>query len=157
TSDGYVALQCTVEHHWPKLLEAMGREDLKDDPRFVDNTARLANFEATDAVVAQWTARKTKDEVFEICRRHKVPCAPVRDLVEVMNDPHLHGRGMLQWIEHPELGRIVVPNSPIRIHDTYVPAATPSPGLGEHNEQVYGEVLSLSPDEVAMLKQSGDI
>jgi len=51
-------------------------------------------------------------EVFAITKRHRIPCAPVRDVGEVMHDAHMHERGMLEWIEHDEIGRIVVPTSP---------------------------------------------
>jgi crotonobetainyl-CoA:carnitine CoA-transferase CaiB-like acyl-CoA transferase len=55
----------------------------------------------------------------------------MRDLVEVMNDPHVHERGMLEWVEHPELGRITVPNSPLRFHGARPAKTLPSPRLGE--------------------------
>src|SRR5260370_8970797 len=55
TNDGYVAMNIAVEEHWYNLLRAMGREDLRDDPRFADNAARVSNREATDVLVAAWT------------------------------------------------------------------------------------------------------
>src|SRR5580693_2279660 len=61
---GYVAVNIAVEEHWHNLLRAMGREDLRDDPRFADNAARVANREATDALVAAWTRTLGKMEVF---------------------------------------------------------------------------------------------
>ena len=64
--------------------------------------------------------------------------APVRDVSEVMHDPHMHERGMLEWIEHDEIGRIVVPTSPLRFHGADKVATTPSPKLGQHNAEVYG-------------------
>jgi crotonobetainyl-CoA:carnitine CoA-transferase CaiB-like acyl-CoA transferase len=87
----------------------MGREDLRDDPRFADNAARVANREATDALVAAWTRTLGKMEVFAMAKRHRIPLAPVREVDEVMRDGHMHERGMLEWIEHDEIGRIVVP------------------------------------------------
>ena len=115
-NDGYVAMNIAVEEHWHNLLRAMGREDLRDDPRFADNTARVANREATDALVAAWTRTLGKMEVFAIAKRHRIPLAPVRDVDEVMRDRHMHERGMLEWIEHDEIGRVVVPTTPLRIH-----------------------------------------
>ena len=155
--DGHIALQCVLEEHWTKLLRVMAREDLKDDPRFATNAARCTNQAATDALVTEWTTQHGKLEIFEITRRHRIPCAAVRDVVEVMNDPHMHERGALEWITHPELGRIVVPTTPQRLHGASQVPTAPSPGLGEHNVEIYGKRLGLSPDELAELKRTGVI
>jgi len=92
TNDGYVAVNIAVEEHWHNLLRAMGREDLRDDPRFADNAARVANREATDALVTAWTRTLSKREAFAIAKRHRIPLAPVRDIDEVMRDRHMHER-----------------------------------------------------------------
>jgi CoA:oxalate CoA-transferase len=155
--DGHVALQCVIEEHWKKLLHAMGREDLKDDPRFASNAQRTANQVATDALVTEWTAQHGKSEIFEITRRYRIPCAPVRDLVEVMNDRHMHERGALEWIDHPELGRVVVPTTPLRLHGAPKVPTAPSPALGESNVEIYGDWLGLPTAEIAELKRSGVI
>ena len=93
-------------------------------------------------------------EVFTITKRHRIPCAPVRDVNEVMHDAHMHERGMLEWIDHDEIGHIVVPTSPLRFHGTDKVATAPSPKLGQHNDDIYGGWLGLSPSEIADLKQS---
>ena len=157
TNDGYVAINVAVEEHWHHLLVAMGREDLRSDPRFKTNADRIEHIEETDAIVGAWTRTLGKMEVFTITKRHRIPCAPVRDLSEVMHDPHMHERGMLEWIEHDEIGRVVVPTSPLRFHDADRVATTPSPKLGQHNAEIYGGWLGLSPREVADLAQSGVI
>jgi CoA:oxalate CoA-transferase len=155
--DGYVAIICVVENHWQNLLAAMGREDLKDDPRFADNAARVGNLALTDAVVQRWTEALGKDEIFARTKQHRIPSAPVRDLLEVMNDRHMHERGMLERIDHPELGDIVVPTSPLRFHGADRVATTPSPRIGQHNDQVYGGWLGLSADDIAALRREGVI
>lgn len=155
--DGYVALQCVIEDHWTKLLRVMEREDLRDDPRFATNAARCRNQAATDALVTAWTTQRGKLEIFEITRRHRIPCAAVRDLGEVMNDRHMHERGALEWIDHPELGRVVVPTTPLRLHGAPMVPTVPSPGLGEHNVEIYGGWLGLSTAEIAGLKRDGVI
>jgi CoA:oxalate CoA-transferase len=155
--DGHVAIICVVEGHWRNLLAAMGREHLKDDPRFANNALRVQHLAETDAVVEAWTKERTKDEIFAATKRHRVPSAPVRDLLEVMNDRHMHERGMLERIEHPELGRIVVPTSPLRFHGADKVATTPSPRLGQHNGEIYGGWLGLPPDEIAALRRDGVI
>jgi len=156
-SDGHVAVICVVESHWPALLDAMGREDLKNDPRFATNALRVENLAETDALVAAWTSKLPKAAIFAATKKHRVPSAPVRDLIEVMNDPHMHERGMLEWIDHPELGRIVIPSSPLRYHGAAAVPTVPSPALGQDNAAVYGDWLGLSADEIAALKTDGVI
>ena len=157
TKDGYVAMNLAVEEHWHSLLAAMGREELRDDPRFANNAARVAHRAETDALIAEWTGALDKMEVFAIARHHRIPLAPVRDVGEVMHDPHMHQRGMLEKIEHDEIGRLVVPNSPLRFHGADPVHATPSPKLGQHNDEIYGGWLGLSPGAIAELKEGGVI
>ncbi len=155
--DGHVAITCVVEAHWLGLLDAMGRPEKRDDPRFQDMPSRVAHIDETDALVESWTETLPKQAVFEITQRHRVPCAPVRGLVEIMNDPHMHARGMLEWIDHPEFGRLVVPNSPLRLHGADTVPTQPSPRLGEHNQTVFGDWLGLSDAEIEALRREGVI
>jgi CoA:oxalate CoA-transferase len=157
TADGHVAIHVVTEGHWQKLLTAMGREDLKDDPRFASMTARAQNMEATEAVVTAWTSKLPKAEVFAATRHHRIPCAPVRTAPEVMNDPHMHARGMLERITHPELGSIVVPTTPLRLHGADKVATIPSPTIGQHNDEIYGGWLGLTATEIAGLRKEGVI
>ncbi|MGD9616193.1 MAG: CaiB/BaiF CoA transferase family protein [Alphaproteobacteria bacterium] len=157
TSDGYVAMNLAVEEHWHSLLKAMGRDDLRDDPRFSSPAARVRNREKTDALIASWTQTLGKFEVFAIARRHRIPLAPVRDVGEVMHDPHMHERGFLEDIEHDEIGPLTVPNSPLRFHDADPVHAIPSPKLGQHNDEIYGGWVGLSAAEIAGLRESGVI
>jgi crotonobetainyl-CoA:carnitine CoA-transferase CaiB-like acyl-CoA transferase len=96
-------------------------------------------------------------EVFARCKASRIPCAPVRTAVEVMNDPHMHARGMLERIDHPELGPIVVPTTPLRLHGTDPVPTEPAPRIGQHNDEIYGGWLGLSAAEIAGLKESGVI
>jgi CoA:oxalate CoA-transferase len=157
TNDGYIAMNLAVEEHWHALLKAMGREDLRDDPRFANNAARVKHREETDALIAGWTQTLGKMEVFKVAQRYRIPLAPVRDVGEVMHDPHMHERGFLEDIEHDEIGPITVPNSPLRFHGADPVHATPSPKLGQHNDEVYGGWLGLSAAEITELKDEGAI
>jgi CoA:oxalate CoA-transferase len=154
TKDGWVAIHAVTEGHWQNLLRAMGRTDLLDDPRFASHAARAENMAATEAVVTAWTIGLAKSEVVAAAKRFKIPAAAVRNAVEVMNDPHMHERGMLQRIEHPSLGPIIVPNSPLRLHGAERVEPLPSPSLGQHNPEVYGGWLGLDVEE---LKRAGAI
>src|SRR4051812_24246634 len=156
-SDGHIAIICVGEQHWKNLLDAMGRADLRDDPRFASLTTRVAHMDMVDDLVTGFTRRYNKQDLFALLMKHRVPCAPVRTLMEVVNDPHLHQRGMLQWIDHPELGRIVVQSSPMRYDGTPQLPHQPSRRLGEDNEGVLTGWLGLSGDEVTRLAREGVI
>jgi crotonobetainyl-CoA:carnitine CoA-transferase CaiB-like acyl-CoA transferase len=157
TKDGHVAIHVVTEAHFQNLLKAMGREDLAGDPRFATNAARVAQIDETEALVAGWTKTLGKMEVFARTREYRIPCAPVRNAAEVMNDPHMHERGMLERIDHPELGEIVVPTTPLRLHGTLRVETLPSPGVGQHNAEIYGGWLGLSRGEIDELKDAGVI
>ena len=76
----------------------------------------------------------------------------MRDVAEVMNCEHMHERGTLEWVDHPDLGRVILPTTPLRLHGTDIAPAVPSARVGQHNDEVYGEWLGLSAAEVEALK-----
>jgi formyl-CoA transferase len=157
TSDGYVVLNCPGDHHFRAVLDVMGRGDLKDDPRFLTRSSRVANFEAVDDLIETWTKTLTRDEVARRMLAAKVPCAPVRNLIEVMQDENMHARGSLQWIDHPELGRVALPHSPLFFGGTERRPIEPSLPVGARNDEVFGKWLGQSEEELAALKSEGVI
>ncbi|MFL5251782.1 MAG: CaiB/BaiF CoA transferase family protein [Rhodopila sp.] len=156
-TDGLLAIHPGTEQHWRNILKAAGRDDLLDDPRFRTMHDRSRHLDEVNAIVTAWTSTLSKDEAAEQARRFRIPCSPVRDVSEVMHDPHMHARGMLEWVDHPDLGRVVLPTTAIRLHDTDIPPARPSPHLGQHNDEVYGGWLGLAAQEIAALRAEGVI
>ena len=155
--DGHIAINAIKEAHWQGLLRVMGRDDLIGDPRYATNKARVARMEETDALVEAWSRTKTRAEIIALTTEHRLPVAQVRNLVEVAHDPHMHERGMLEWIDHPDYGRIVVPTSPLRLHGADKVETVPSPAVGAHNAEVYGDWLGLGADDIAQLRSDGVI
>jgi CoA:oxalate CoA-transferase len=154
-SDGHVAIIGLTDDHWRSLCAVMGRPELADDDRFRSNGRRYHNLDAVDALIGAWTAGRTRDDVVTTLHEAKVPAAAVRDVGEVVADPHLHERGAIQAIDHPQLGEIVVPHSPLRFRGTDPVPLTPSPALGADNDEVLGEWLGLSAAERAALADEG--
>ena len=152
TADGHIAIICVSEAHWKALLKAMQREDLLGDARFSDLKHRVDHMDEVDALVAEFTALHTKKALFDLLMAHRVPCAPVRDLDEVVNDEHMHARRALEWVEHPMYGRVCLPNSPMRYDGVEPIALRPSGPLGRDNQEVYGDWLGLSADDIAGLQ-----
>ena len=145
TSDGYIAIICVGEVHWRALTAAMGRPELSEDPRFLSLKTRVAAIDEVDAIVSAWTSTRTKDDVFTTLMAHKVACAPVRTLEEVMNDPNMHARGALQWQDHPDLGRIVVQHSALRFDGLPLRPLDPSRALGADTDAVLAEFAITPP------------
>ena len=155
--DGYVAMNLAVEEHWHNLLAAMGREDLRNDPRYCTPDARVENRVLVDGTIGEWTKTLPRMEIFAIAKQRRIPLAPVREVDEVMHDRHMHERGYLDDIEHDEIGPITVPTSPLRFHGADRRVTSPSPKLGQHNEEIYGGWLGLSSADIAGLKADGVI
>ena len=156
-ADGHVAIICIREGHWRNLTRAMNRVDLQERTEFADMAARCRNMDALDTEVERWTAALPKSEIFRIAQEHDVICAPVQSLEEVVNDPQLHARGTLEWVDHPTLGRIAICHSPLRWEGTDLPSLTEVPYLGAHNRDLYCGVFGLTEDEVATLEGDGAI
>jgi CoA:oxalate CoA-transferase len=151
TRDGHLAIICVGEAQWRALLKAMQREYLAEDPRFATLAKRVEHGAEVDTLVGDFCAGFDKEELFQLLIRHRVPCAPVRDLAEVVTDPHMHQRRALEWVDHPLLGRVVLPNSPLRFAGSEPLPIEPTGVLGRDNMAVYCEWLGLARDEVERL------
>ncbi|MES2978538.1 MAG: CoA transferase [Pseudomonadota bacterium] len=155
TMDGYIAILCVGETHWRSLLAAMGREELATDPRFLNLKTRVEHIDEVDALVGEFASRYAKEDLFALLMRHRVPSSPVRDLNEVIHDPHMLARRAIEWIDHPDLGRIPVPNSPIRYAGSEPLGIIPSRRLGQDNQAVYGDWLGLTSEAIEQLHAEG--
>lgn len=155
--DGYVVLNAPGDHHFRAILEVMGRSGLKDDPRFASRSARVANFAAVDALIEGWTRTLPKHDIAQRMLAAAVPCAPVRDLAEVMNDRNMHARGSLQWVDHPQLGRVVLPHTPLVFEGVKRRPLQPSQALGASNDAVFGRWLGHTKRELAAFRADGVI
>jgi formyl-CoA transferase len=147
--DGYVVLNAPGDHHFRAILHVMGRDDLKDDPRFLSRSSRVENFAAVDELIQNWSQSLARNDVAQRMLAAKVPCAPVRTLSEVMVDENMHARGSLQWVDHPDLGRVVLPHSPLVFEGAERRKISPSVTLGASNADIFGTWLGHTPEELA--------
>ncbi|MBD3648717.1 MAG: CoA transferase [Pseudomonadales bacterium] len=151
--DGHVAIICIREGHWRALAGAMERPELIEDEKFGSMAARAAAMDEVDELVSAWTSQRTKQEALTILQEAGVPSSMVRNVEEVLNDSHLHAKGMLRRVQHPAMGDIVLSNSPINVaRDNPITPQLP-PALGEQNAAVYKELLGLSDETLRQLSE----
>jgi crotonobetainyl-CoA:carnitine CoA-transferase CaiB-like acyl-CoA transferase len=154
TSDGYVVVAARDEKFWRNLCDAIGRPDLKDDPRTFDNGARVANREFVVNTLEAIFAAQTRAHWLAILDRHDIPNAPVNDIAEVFADEQVLARGMVQSYEHPTVGSVRYPPTPIKFDGWEFPRE-PAPMLGEHTIAVLRDRLRYDDAHIDYLVSSG--
>lgn len=150
--DEWVAVSVRDDADWVAVLDVIGRPELADDPRFDTAQARLANHDAFDDVMRQWTATQAPDEAADALRRRGVPAERLLTGDRMYDVDQLDARGFYEELEHPLSGRQRFPGWPFRI--TPGPLRhhhTPSPTLGQHNDEVLS-AMGLTDDEIATLR-----
>jgi CoA:oxalate CoA-transferase len=155
--DGYIAVLCNHEKHWQALLRAMQRSDLAEHPQYSSMRGRVEQMAQVDALIDAWTRTLDRSEVFDRLIAERVPCAPVRELAETLDDPHMHERGMLMKVAHPTFGEVTICRSPLKFVGQPPPAWIMPPTYGQHNEEIYGGDLGLDSAKLAALSQQGVI
>jgi formyl-CoA transferase len=151
-ANDWLFMHVSSNEQWYRLLGVVGREDLKDDPRFATPVTRGAHRQETNQVVIDWLRDKTKIEAMEIFCRAGVPCGAVRDTLEVLNDPDLRRRGIFVTVQDPDRGEVTIPGWPIQMSDANV-AVRAAPRVGEHNQEILGGLLGKSDAEVRALTE----
>lgn len=154
-NDGWVAMLCVSERHWEALLGLMGRQDLLGAEKFKDLQSRVSNIDELDAMIETWTRQFDKVTLVDMLIKARIPCAPVREIDEVVNDPHMHARGTLKRIDHPELGNVVLPTGPMLFSGSERPDLIPSKAVGADNRAVFGEWLGVGSDDLDEMQKTG--
>ena len=141
---------------WKTLLSVVSRPELIDDPRFGSPAKRAEHADAIGEVVSAWTRLRTKREAMQELGSAGIPAGAVFDTLELSEDPHLRRRGMFVTVRHPERGDFTMPGWPVRMSCSSVPI-TAAPLLGQHNREVYADLLGLSEPELTRLANEGVI
>ena len=154
TSDGYVVVAARDEKFWQNLCDAVERPDLKDDPRTRDNASRVANREFVVSTLEGLFVTRSKAEWLGTLDAHDIPNAPVNDIEDVFNDEQVLARGMVRSYEHPTLGEVRYPPSPIKFSAWESPNES-APMLGEHTIAVLSERLGLDESDIRAMARLG--
>jgi formyl-CoA transferase len=141
---------------WERLLKLMEREDLLGEERFNSPKQRYLNRAEVDRIVGAWTVQFTKFELMQLLSDANIPAGAVMSTADLSVDEDLYRRGTFGWVDHPKRGRMWMPGPAIQLSESKVPLQ-PAPLLGQHTDEVYREVLSLSDDEISELRSVGAI
>ena len=157
TRDGRVFISAGVLAQLQRLYTAIGRKDLLDTPLGANQAGRYKYREQIDAIISEWTSTRTTDEILDLLKKVDVPCTKLPTFDEVCNDPQLISRDMIIEVEQTISGKVKVPGSLFKLSKTPGNVQYPAPYLGEHNYEVYSEMLGYTEDEINRLSNEGVI
>jgi len=156
TADGHMNIAASGQHMYRRLCEALDVKPLIDDPRFKTPQDRSKNRLACNEELEKATVSKTSAEWVEILNKAGVPCGPILNVKEVFEDEQIRHLKLATKIQHPRLGEQEVQNLPVTLSRTPGKVVSASPDLGEHTDQVLGE-LGYSKDDIAALHREGAV
>jgi CoA:oxalate CoA-transferase len=159
TKDGYIVLALTwgIENQWELYCATIGRHDLIDDPRFDTPALRTEHHDELEPLLIEAMRKKTTAEWLREFDAIGLPCGPLNDIPQAAEQPQVKARGMLVEVDHPVIGKLPLPDTPVKLSRTPGGIRGASPALGEHTDAVLRELLALSDDEIADLRQAAVI
>ena len=153
--DQYLFILC-LDHQWSVLCRAMGKPELIEDPRFLNNAKRVEHQPEVIQVIEGWIrSQASDDEALRILHEGHVPAAPVLSIAEAINHPHLKERRTVRRVKDSVFGEIDIPGMPLRFSQFPEELPLQAASLGEHNEEILRTYLSYTPEQVRQLEAEG--
>jgi crotonobetainyl-CoA:carnitine CoA-transferase CaiB-like acyl-CoA transferase len=157
TQDGWIIVPTVGGPMFKRWARLIGREDFIDDPRFRDDISRGNNAGAINEAMSDWCSQRTREQAIAELERARVPCGPCYELDEVLADPQVASRKLLQEVEYPGGTKPVpIASTPVRLSDIPVASCRRAPTLGEHTDEVLSEI-GFTVSEIAALRNAGAI
>ena len=156
--DGEFMIGANKDSLWKRLAEAMGRPELGDDPRYATHLARGQNQDELDALINDWTKTLTVDEVDALMIDYSIPAGRVYRAPDMIADPHFQAREAIIEIETERFGPLKMQSSFPKFSATPGSVRRPAPSsVGQHNAEIYGELLGLGATELEAMANQGII
>ncbi len=155
--DRWCAIAVFTDGEWQGFKLALGNPPWAEGRRFASLAARLKNSEQLNRLVEGGTKEHTAEEAMALLQERGVAAGVVQDASDLAQDPQLKQRGFFIELDHPELGKTISDAVPIKLSDTPARYTRAAPVLGQDNDYIYGELLGMSEDELAELRQQGII
>ena len=155
-ADGWVVIGVGNDPVWKRFCQVIGREELIDRPEFKCNPDRIKNNHELNVIVTEWTRQHKVAEIVDLLLANSVPSAPIYNVEQIVNDPHIAGaREMFVDMLNPEGHPMKVVACPIKFSETNATVRTTAPNLGEHTALVLQQLAGLNTEQIATLKNSG--
>jgi len=155
--DDYLIFGVVNERMWKSFCTLLGMEELKEDPRFANNTIRIKNRQTLSEIIDQKLAEKTVDEWIPLFDEAGIPCGPINTFDRAFSDPQVQHLGLVQEVEHPHYGKVKVVGPPATFSESEVRIQSAPPLLGEHNREILTGLLGYSDEQVNSLQDQGII
>jgi crotonobetainyl-CoA:carnitine CoA-transferase CaiB-like acyl-CoA transferase len=156
-ADGWLIIAVVADQFWTALLSAVELPELDTEANRT-SAGRRVHRDAIETRLRRALATRPRAHWLAALRAARVPCAPVRDIAEVMADPHLRARGMIAQVALPQGGAVQMPGNPIKLSgDAGSQAYASPPALGQHTDEVLRELLGKTDAELADLRARGVI
>ena len=155
--DRWCAIAVFSDRQWLGFKKALGNPSWAEEKKWATVPARLEQAEQLDMLVEEWTSQHTAEEVMALLQAQGVAAGVVQDAEDIARDPQLRARDLFIELEHPELGKTVSDATPIKLSRTPAGYHRAAPTVGQDNAYVYRELLGMSENEVAELRQQGVI
>jgi formyl-CoA transferase len=156
-ADGAFVLAVGNDELWRRLCRVIEMPQLADDPRYATNSARVQNYAELKPILAERLRTCPREEWMSRLNSADVPCGSVRDIGEVLEDPHLVARNMIELVEHANVGAVRVLGVPVKLSDSPGTVRTAPPTLGQHTDQILRTDLGFSDAEIATLRSTSAV
>ena len=157
TDDGQIVIACGNDALWRRLCDALQAPGLAEDARFATNADRAERAEELADALERVLATHGTSHWLSVLLEAGIPCAKVNRMSDLLEDPHLRAREMIVEMDHPHIGRLPVPGSPIKASGVDAELGEPSPDLGAHTRSVLGDVLGIGSADLDRLERAGVI
>jgi crotonobetainyl-CoA:carnitine CoA-transferase CaiB-like acyl-CoA transferase len=146
-TDGFINVAATGQVMWLALCDAIGKPELKEDPRFITEPLRVKHRDELNAIFIALFKTKEKAYWVQLLNQVGVPTGPIYDMSEVFSDPQVISQNMVAEVQHPKMGSLKLVNQALKLSRTPAQVKTATPELGEHTEQILKD-LDYSPEEI---------